>query len=219
MFPFSRYELEYDEKRLEIGKEIGRRFLGFELKEDVPTTTTTTKNSLVEAESPPAKDGGGGGDNLNNCLANNSSTTLAIDKENFGGHDLLDIGEKEQLVLDVLNDDEVERVREKIFSGSKDLFESCQSAVKSFIAGEPFQEFEHSMYFHRYETNFEIFGEECVSNRRLFFQVLAMEVAGGTTCDLQDVQDVQSAGKRRFRGSLCLPGEWFTSTSFPVYID
>lgn len=34
--------------------------------------------------------------------------------------------------------------------GSKELFEPCVTAVKSFLAGEPFKEFENSMYFHRY---------------------------------------------------------------------
>lgn len=33
--------------------------------------------------------------------------------------------------------------------GSKELFEPCVTAVKSFLAGEPFSEFESSMYFHR----------------------------------------------------------------------
>ncbi|CAD7085285.1 unnamed protein product [Hermetia illucens] len=35
-------------------------------------------------------------------------------------------------------------------AGSKELFEPCVNAVKSFLAGEPFREFETSMYFHRY---------------------------------------------------------------------
>lgn len=33
--------------------------------------------------------------------------------------------------------------------GSKELFEACVVSVKSFLAGEPFSEFENSMYFHR----------------------------------------------------------------------
>ena len=69
-------------------------------------------------------------------------------------------------VLDVLNDVLIAKVREKITSmivfvnikfvninefyylgGSKDLFEPCVVSVKSFLAGEPFREFEASMYF------------------------------------------------------------------------
>lgn len=36
-----------------------------------------------------------------------------------------------------------------IADGCKELFEPCVTAVKSFLAGEPFSEFEMSMYFHR----------------------------------------------------------------------
>lgn len=129
--------------------------MGFDIKED----GSATKNSLAtSASSPKKEDGGGGGDNLNNRM-NNNSTSTPKDKEeqtitiNVRGLDQCgdgpDLGEKDKLVLDVLNDEEVERVREKILSGNKDLFETCQIAVKAFIAGEPFQEFEHSMYFHR----------------------------------------------------------------------
>lgn len=32
----------------------------------------------------------------------------------------------------------------------KELFEPCFNAVKTYLAGEPFREFETSMYFHRY---------------------------------------------------------------------
>lgn len=32
---------------------------------------------------------------------------------------------------------------------SKELFESCFQSVKSYLAGEPFSEFECSMFFHR----------------------------------------------------------------------
>jgi hypothetical protein len=31
----------------------------------------------------------------------------------------------------------------------KELFELCFHAVKSYLAGEPFREFETSMFFHR----------------------------------------------------------------------
>lgn len=55
----------------------------------------------------------------------------------------------DELVLDILNDDLISRVRNKITSGSKELFEPCVKAVKAFLAGEPFREFEMSMYFHR----------------------------------------------------------------------
>ena len=151
-----RYEIEYDQIRIEISKEIGRKFLGFDIKDDETTTTATTK----EGEQEDGGGGGGGEDNgNNNRVTSNATTTLAKYKDGGGGGEGGDgdgpdkesqIGGENQLVLDVLNDELVDRVREKLLSGSKDLFESCNAAVKAFLAGEPFQEFEHSMYFHRY---------------------------------------------------------------------
>lgn len=130
--------------------------MGFDIKED---GTATCKGAL--------DDGGGGdgdaGENVNNRVTSNSTTTTTTSKDKDersslgvgvcvenGETDGPDLGGGDKLVLDVLNDELVERVRDKMLSGSKDLFEACQSAVKSFLAGEPFQEFEHSMYFHRY---------------------------------------------------------------------
>lgn len=55
----------------------------------------------------------------------------------------------DELVLDVLNDDLIAQVRSKLNSGGKDIFAQCVKAVKAFLAGEPFREFENSMYFHR----------------------------------------------------------------------
>lgn len=93
-------------------------------------------------------------------MTSNSTTTTTTGKdkgEHIGGRhgenvdgDGPDGDGGNKLVLDVLNDELVERVREKMLSGSKDLYEACQSSVKSFLAGEPFQEFLHSMYFHRW---------------------------------------------------------------------
>lgn len=80
-----------------------------------------------------------------------------------------------ELVLDVLNDDLIAQVKEKITrkrsevncdgvhfdiddlcsfpDGGKELFEACVVPVKSFLAGDPFSEFEQSMYFHRYVSH------------------------------------------------------------------
>ncbi|XP_036323633.1 G protein-coupled receptor kinase 2 isoform X2 [Rhagoletis pomonella] len=81
--------------------------------------------------------GGGGGDKESNCLYT-------------AGGKKLNLFNRDELVLDVLNDDLIARVRDKITSGNKELFEPCVTAVKAFLAGEPFREFETSMYFHRY---------------------------------------------------------------------
>ncbi|XP_017491708.1 PREDICTED: G protein-coupled receptor kinase 2-like isoform X2 [Rhagoletis zephyria] len=82
-------------------------------------------------------DDNGGGDKEINCLYT-------------AGGKKLNLFNRDELVLDVLNDDLIARVRDKITSGNKELFEPCVTAVKAFLAGEPFREFETSMYFHRY---------------------------------------------------------------------
>lgn len=52
--------------------------------------------------------------------------------------------------VDVLNSEVIEHCKEKLAAGSKELFVDCAAAVKTFLAGEPFRQFECSMYFHRY---------------------------------------------------------------------
>lgn len=148
-----RYEIEYDQTRLEISKEIARKFLGFDIKED-GTATSASK----DGDEGGGGGGGGGDGDENHRVTSNSTTPSGKDKgeQHIGrneenGEDDGPVGDGgNKLVLDVLNDELVERVREKMLSGSKDLYEACQSSVKSFLAGEPFQEFQHSMYFHRW---------------------------------------------------------------------
>lgn len=96
-------------------------------------------------------DGGGGGGGGNNDEGGGSETTTTatmIAKLN-GNSTKPPLSASDEFVLDILNDDLISRVRSKINSGSKELFEPCVKAVKAFLAGEPFQEFETSMYFHR----------------------------------------------------------------------
>jgi len=45
-------------------------------------------------------------------------------------------GYPDELVLDVLNDDLIAQVRNKLNSGGKDIFAQCVNAVKAFLAGE-----------------------------------------------------------------------------------
>ncbi|KAF4529703.1 hypothetical protein B566_EDAN016649 [Ephemera danica] len=52
--------------------------------------------------------------------------------------------------VDVLSEEMVEKCRDRLEAGSKELFEDCMSAVKAFLANQPFRLFEGSMYFHRY---------------------------------------------------------------------
>ncbi|XP_065371518.1 G protein-coupled receptor kinase 2 isoform X1 [Calliphora vicina] len=99
-------------------------------------------------------DGGGGGGGGSNDEGgggggSGSETTTMVAKLN-GNSSKPALSASDEFVLDILNDDLISRVRSKINSGSKELFEPCVKAVKAFLAGEPFQEFETSMYFHRY---------------------------------------------------------------------
>ncbi|KAH8331228.1 hypothetical protein KR067_013082, partial [Drosophila pandora] len=84
-----------------------------------------------------SEDGGGGGEDGGGGGGGGNGTTTCG-------------GSADELVLDVLNDDLIAQVRTKLNSGGKDIFAQCVNAVKSFLAGEPFREFENSMYFHRY---------------------------------------------------------------------
>ncbi|XP_046383358.1 G protein-coupled receptor kinase 2 isoform X1 [Ischnura elegans] len=52
--------------------------------------------------------------------------------------------------VDVLNFDDMEKCKEKLSAASKDLFVDCAGTVKHYLEGEPFKQFENSMYFHRY---------------------------------------------------------------------
>lgn len=96
-------------------------------------------------------DGGGGideVDRIKNCIDSTTTTVLPQLNGNSTNANKSPLA-SDEFVLDVLNDDLISRVRSKITSGSKELFEPCVKAVKAFLAGEPFREFETSMYFHR----------------------------------------------------------------------
>lgn len=149
----TRYEIEYDENRLQIGRDIGRRFLGIECDGGKRVNdsgggggggvgNTTTGNGNGEA-------GGNGSNENGNDDTNSEGKKNDNNKENTSKEINLNC-EKDELVLDVLNDDLIEKVRGRLTHSSKEVFEPCITAVKSFLAGEPFSEFESSMYFHRY---------------------------------------------------------------------
>lgn len=52
--------------------------------------------------------------------------------------------------VEIINETTVEQCKERLHEGSKDVFAACSEVVRDFLAGEPFREFEASMYFHRY---------------------------------------------------------------------
>lgn len=191
-----RYEIEYDENRLEIGREIGRRFLGIDCDEHPVNAVADTVNiSIVKSGNENGSGCGESGANTGTYMESNVTSGGDIGnarkhnqiKENATDEINLNC-EKDELVLDVLNDDLIAKVRGRITSkcqlpiadgvafgfglelwanckltihfdvlscelsgtvGSKELFEPCVTAVKAFLAGEPFSEFESSMYFHR----------------------------------------------------------------------
>lgn len=97
-FMNSRYEIEYDENRIEIGKEIAKRFLGIIFEDS-------------------GGGGGGGGNNEDDESGNNckqqqqqQATSNASDEKDSVNYS---ISEKDEFVLDVLNDDLLDQVRRK----------------------------------------------------------------------------------------------------------
>lgn len=52
--------------------------------------------------------------------------------------------------VEIINDEIIEQCKERLHEGSKDVFAACTAVVRGYLAGEPFKEFENSMYFHRY---------------------------------------------------------------------
>lgn len=52
--------------------------------------------------------------------------------------------------VEIINDDIIEQCKERLHEGAKDVFAACTAVVRGYLAGEPFKEFENSMYFHRY---------------------------------------------------------------------
>ena len=52
--------------------------------------------------------------------------------------------------VEIINDDIIGQCKERLHEGSKDVFAACTAVVRGYLAGEPFKDFENSMYFHRY---------------------------------------------------------------------
>ncbi|EAT42340.1 AAEL006120-PA, partial [Aedes aegypti] len=173
----TRYEIAADEIRVELAYNVAKRYLG--LCADGHATEDTggggrgddgddgkcdddsgiggDTKKLSNHDDPAAeKKSLAGSNSLTNSNAvvagkgtannaNNSSSNNAIKK--CSGDDEDD--DNDEFVLDILNDDIVAQVRSKLLNGSKELFEASVTAVKTFLQGEPFREFESSMYFHR----------------------------------------------------------------------
>ncbi|XP_058116578.1 G protein-coupled receptor kinase 2 [Anopheles ziemanni] len=143
----TRYEIAADEHRVDLAYEVVKRYLG------------------LCTESQREDSGGGGGCDSDGGKCDDDSG-IGGDTKKLSNHDdpeksltgsnsvtitnAINVSEKDEFVLDVLNDDMVAQVRNKLSTGSRELFEPSITAVRAFLAGEPFREFEASMYFHRY---------------------------------------------------------------------
>lgn len=131
-----RYEIEYDETRYEIGKDIGKRFLGIEYEGEGVIDSGGGGGGGVRHD-----EGGGGGYSIdrdehighhpdcNDGTVDGINTKNGIDsnddeddddnetienKENISSKEFHFINEKDELVLDILNDDLIAKVRGKI---------------------------------------------------------------------------------------------------------
>uniref|UniRef100_A0A2C9GSP1 G protein-coupled receptor kinase n=1 Tax=Anopheles atroparvus TaxID=41427 RepID=A0A2C9GSP1_ANOAO len=143
----TRYEIAADEHRVDLAYEVVKRYLG------------------LCTESQREDSGGGGGCDSDGGKCDDDSG-IGGDTKKLSNHDdpeksltgsnsvtitnTINVSEKDEFVLDVLNDDMVAQVRNKLSTGSRELFDASITAVRAFLAGEPFREFEASMYFHRY---------------------------------------------------------------------
>lgn len=159
----SRYEIASDENRGDLAYDLAKRYLGFCGESHATEDSgggggdvddgkcdddsgiggdTKTKLSNHEEHDGKAKNNSAvvALNNSQNAKANNSTAAAATAIRNPDDDDY---------VLDVLNDDIVAQVRSKFLASSKELFEASVTAVRTFLEGEPFREFEASMYFHR----------------------------------------------------------------------
>lgn len=105
-----RYEVEYDENRLNIARDIGRRFLGIdsnvELVNDSGGGGGANNTKAIAGNGNNDTDGSGDNGNDNN----GDAQTTDNKKENTSKEINLNC-EKDELVLDVLNDDLIAKVR------------------------------------------------------------------------------------------------------------
>lgn len=169
------YEIAADENRVKLAYNVAKRYLGLcadghvtedsggggrddgdDGKCDDDSGIGGDTKKLSNHDDPAAeKKSLAGSNSLNNSsgavvvgskgTANANNSSSAIKKCSSSDDD-----DNDEFVLDILNDDIVAQVRSKLLNGSKELFEASVTAVKTFLQGEPFREFEASMYFHRY---------------------------------------------------------------------
>ena len=48
--------------------------------------------------------------------------------------------------IEIINDDIIQQCKERLTDCSKDVFASCTAVVRGYLAGEPFNEYQNSMF-------------------------------------------------------------------------
>lgn len=170
----ARYEIASDENRGDLAYELAKRYLGLctEASESQATEDSgggggdgddgkCDDDSGIGADTKTQKlsnheidhDGGKAKSNSNSANSQNANATTGNSKVSSNSTAVAAAAirnpDDDDFVLDVLNDDIVAQVRSKLLISSKELFEASVQAVRTFLEGEPFREFEASMYFHR----------------------------------------------------------------------
>uniref|UniRef100_A0A8D8N864 G protein-coupled receptor kinase 2 n=1 Tax=Culex pipiens TaxID=7175 RepID=A0A8D8N864_CULPI len=170
----ARYEIASDENRGDLVYDLAKRYLGLCTTEGQATedsgggggdgddgkcdddsgigADTKTKLSNHDDHHEQQQSQGCQGKDKDKTVKNNGSSAGA--NQNATGKvsnsaTAIRNPDDDDFVLDVLNDDIVAQVRSKLLGSSKELFEASVQAVRTFLEGEPFREFEASMYFHR----------------------------------------------------------------------
>lgn len=170
----ARYEIASDENRGDLAYELAKRYLGLCTEASESQATEDSGGGGGDGDDGKCDDDSGiGADTKTQKLSNHeidhdggktkSNSNSAVNSQNANattGNSKVSSNstaaaairnpDDDDFVLDVLNDDIVAQVRSKLLTSSKELFEASVQAVRTFLEGEPFREFEASMYFHRY---------------------------------------------------------------------
>ncbi|XP_058464241.1 G protein-coupled receptor kinase 2 [Malaya genurostris] len=163
----AKYEIAADENRVDLAFDVVKRYLGLCI--DSSHATEDSGGGGGDGDDGKCDDDSGiGGDTKklsnhddqiekksmtgSNSLTNANTISGTANNANASqnANAIRKTTDDDEFVLDILNDDIVAQVRSKLSVGSKELFEASILAVKTFLEGEPFREFEASMYFHRY---------------------------------------------------------------------
>lgn len=168
----ARYEIASDENRGDLAYELAKRYLGLctatesqatedsgggggdgddgKCDDDSGIGADTKTHQKLGNHHEDHDQGGKAKSNSNNSANSQNANATGNSKVSSNSVAAIRNPDDDDFVLDVLNDDIVAQVRSKLLTSSKELFEASVQAVRTFLEGEPFREFEASMYFHRY---------------------------------------------------------------------